>query len=100
MIDECLQVADPLAAWRWKLGGAARVVALTRSGDAFFASTDGQISWLDTGAGEVSPVAPSREEFERMLERPSDAARLLLAPVVEEFIRLHGPFSVGYMPWL
>ena len=30
-----------------------------------------------------------------MLENPSEAARLLLAPVIAEFVRLHGPFPLG-----
>ena len=95
LIDEPLPIADPLAEWRWKLGGSSKVIALSRSGDAFVLQPDGSVSWLDTGAGEVSPVAPSREEFGRMLESPSNATRLLLAPVVEEFVRLHGPFPAG-----
>jgi type VI secretion system (T6SS) immunity protein Tdi1 len=95
LIDELLPIADPLAEWRWKLGPEAQVVALSRSGDAFVVQPDGAISWLDTGAGEVSPVAPSREAFSRLLENPSDAARLLLAPIVEESVRLHGPFPPG-----
>jgi hypothetical protein len=50
---------------------------------------------LDTGAGDLSPVADSRASFDQLLADSSETARLLLAPVVEEFIRLHGPFPLG-----
>jgi hypothetical protein len=95
VIEESLGVPDPLAEWRWKLGGAAKIVALSRSGDAFVAQVDGTIWWLDTGAGEFTEVAPSSEAFSQLLDQPASAARLLLAPVVEEFIRLHGPIPAG-----
>ena len=65
LISEPLGVADPLAEWRWKVGGAAGLVALTRSGDAFVSARDGRVSWLDTGAGDLSHVADSRAVFDR-----------------------------------
>jgi len=95
LIDEPLPTADPLAEWRWKLGGAAKVIALSRSGDAFLLQADGAVYWLDTGAGTFSAVAPSREEFNTMLASAASAARLLLAPVVDDFVRTHGPFPSG-----
>ena len=95
LIDEDLPIADPLAEWRWKLGGAAKVVALSRSGDAFVVQPGGQIQWLDTGAGEVQSVAGSQTEFEALLDDPRESARLLLASVVQEFERRHGPFPPG-----
>ena len=95
LINEPLSVSDPLAEWRWKLGGAAKIVALSQSGDAFVAQLDGKIWWLDTGAGELTEVAPSVEAFQEFLDEPAKAARLLLAPVVEEFVRLHGPMPAG-----
>ena len=95
LIEEELAVPDPLAEWRWKLGGAAKIVALSRSGDAFVAELDGKIWWLDTGAGELREVAPSAPAFFQLLEQSASAARLLLTPVVEEFVRVHGPIPEG-----
>jgi hypothetical protein len=95
LIEESLSVADPLADWRWKIGGGATIVALSRSGDAFVAQADGKVWWLDTGAGELEQVAASRTEFAELLTDPANASRLLLTPVVEEFVRLHGPFPSG-----
>lgn len=95
LINEAFPVSDPLGEWRWKLGGAAQIVALSQSGDAFVAQLDGKIVWLDTGAGDLTEVAPSLEAFQELLHEPAQAARLLRAPVVEEFVRLHGPIPAG-----
>ena len=95
LITESLPLADPLAEWRWKIGGAARILALSRSGDAFVMQPNGRVAWLDTGAGDLEDVAASGADFEHLLEQPDQAARLLLAPVVEEYVRLHGPFPLG-----
>ncbi|HEY6110533.1 MAG TPA: T6SS immunity protein Tdi1 domain-containing protein [Gemmatimonadales bacterium] len=95
IIDEPLQIADPLKEWRWKVGPDARSLALSRSGDAFVLMPDGRVWWLDTGAGEFAEVAPTKEAFDQLLRDPKEARRLLLTPVVEEFIRLHGPFPPG-----
>ena len=95
MIHEPLPVTDILFEWRWKLGGAAKALALSKSGDAFIVHPDGHVDWLDTGVGQVHEVASSVTAFWRLLEQPQDAARLLLAPVVEEFIRLKGPIPLG-----
>ena len=95
VITEPLPVQDPLAEWRWKLGGDATLVTLTRAGDAFVAYPDGTISWLDTGAGSVQRIAATRQEFDEVMADPTEARRLLLAPVVEESVRLHGSFPDG-----
>jgi hypothetical protein len=86
---------DILSEWRWKIGGAARIVELSLSGDAFVSEQDGRVLWLDTGGGTLTEVAPSQVAFYERLTRPREAAELLLAPVVEEFIRRRGPIPPG-----
>jgi hypothetical protein len=76
-------------------GWPAKIIALSRSGDAFIAQLDGKVWWLDTGGGELTEVAPSAAAFLQLLEDPTTARHLLLAPVVEEFVRIHGPIPVG-----
>ena len=76
-------------------GSDAKSLALSRSGDAFVLEPDGRVWWLDTGAGEFTEVAPTIEAFDQLLSDPKEATRVLLTPVVEEFIRLHGPFLPG-----
>jgi hypothetical protein len=95
LIQEELPVPDPLAEWRWRIGGGAKIVALSRSGDAFVSQSDGKVWWLDTGAGELEEVATSAEAFFELLADSSEANRLLLGAVVEQFIRLHGAFPAG-----
>ena len=95
IIEEPLETADPLAEWRWKLGAETTTVALSRSGDAFVLGSDGHVWWLDTGAGALTLVADSTAAFDELLSDPQEVKRLLLAPVVEHFISLHGPFTPG-----
>ena len=95
IIGEPLPVEDPLAEWRWKIGGSPRVVLLSRSGDAFLIQPGGEIDWLDTGGGRLERIAQSRAEFDRVLKQPAEAARLLLSPVVEQSIQRDGPFPAG-----
>ncbi len=95
VIGESLLVADPLASWRWKVGGDSRIVALTRSGDAFVERLDGHVWWLDTGAGTFEEVAASRGEFEEMMADPDAASRLFLGQVVDAFIQANGAFPSG-----
>jgi hypothetical protein len=51
--------------------------------------------WLDCGAGTFTEVAPSVAVFEQLLDQPIEAARLLLAPVIEASLRRDGPFQPG-----
>ncbi len=83
--------SDLLAEWRWKIGGGDKIVALSVAGDAFVRQADGQVWWLETGAGAFVAVAPSEAAFYQLLENPKEASRLLLAPVVEQFAQLNGP---------
>jgi len=95
LIHEPLPPGDLLAEWRWKVGGAATLLHVSRSGDAFGTHPDGHVWWLDTGGGELAEVAGSVTAFEALINDAAVAARLLLSPVVMEFVRLHGPFPVG-----
>jgi hypothetical protein len=95
LIQEPLAVADPLAEWRWRLGGRARLVALSRAGDAFVRLANEQVWWLDCGSGSLTEVAASVVAFEHLLNQPINAAKLLLAPVIEASVRRDGPFQPG-----
>ena len=56
---------------------------------------DGRIWWLETGGGAFKEIAASRTDFDRLLEDGEQVKQLLLAPIVEEYIRAHGPFPLG-----
>jgi len=95
LIQEPLALEDPLAEWRWRFGGSARLVALSRAGDAFLRIANGQVWWLDCGSGTLTAVAASVAAFERLLTQPIEAAKLLMAPVIEASLRRDGPFQAG-----
>lgn len=86
---------DALASWRWKVGEASEVVALSLSGDIFYKDSSNHVHWLDTGAGTTERVASSQSEFWAILANPGRAAELLLQPVVEAFLRASGPIPPG-----
>jgi hypothetical protein len=95
IITERLAVEDPLAEWRWKVGGAARLVLLTRAGDAFVRQANGHVWWLECGGGSVTEVATSTAAFEAQLDEPEARSQMLLAPVIEASLRRDGPFPPG-----
>ena len=86
---------DALASWRWKVGEASEVVALSLSGDIFYKDSSNHVHWLDTGAGTSEHVASSQSEFWALLTNPEHAAELLLQPVVESFLQASGPLPLG-----
>jgi hypothetical protein len=95
LIRDLPAVPDVLAEWRWKIGGAAQVIELSLAGDAFLRLADGHVWWLDTGAGTLIEIAPSVAAFYKLLDTPKEAVKLLLAPVVEQFVRDQGPIPPG-----
>src|SRR5690349_11821136 len=86
---------DLLAAWRWLLGGRARLHGWSAGGDLFYADGQGQIWRLDAGAGETEGVAPSPAAFAEALADPAARDELLMLPVVAAFEAAHGPISAA-----
>jgi len=54
-------------AWAWLLKEPFRPLLFSTLGDMFFTRDDGTVWWLDTGAGEISRVADSVEDFQDKL---------------------------------
>jgi hypothetical protein len=53
--------------WRWLVPETLRPLFATALGDLFLTDTAGAIWWLDVGMGELSAVAASVDEFERIV---------------------------------
>jgi len=88
-------IGDALASWRWRVDCESKVLALSLSGDIFFADQLGVVHWLDTGAGTIEYVAKDQGEFHRALANSGRWAELLLQPVVESFLQCFGPIPPG-----
>jgi hypothetical protein len=75
-------IADLASAWAWRLKEPFRPVLFSALGDMFFARDAGDIWWLNTGSGELSRVAASTEEFQRLLGT-SITDEWFLPPLIE-----------------
>jgi hypothetical protein len=53
--------------WAWLLKTPFRPVLFSSLGDMFFARDDGAVWWLNTGAGELTRVADSIDDFREKL---------------------------------
>ena len=53
--------------WAWLLKDPFRPLLFSTLGDMFFARDDGSVWWLNTGAGELTAVADSVDEFQQKL---------------------------------
>jgi hypothetical protein len=72
--------------WRWLVGDGMRLIVVSALGDLFLANADGQVFWLEAGAGRLSQVADSREEFEALLQRQECADEWFSPQLVAELI--------------
>lgn len=55
-----------LSDWAWLVGQPKKLLIVTKFGDLFFTDMRDEVFWLDTGAGLVSKVANSIDDFEEM----------------------------------
>jgi hypothetical protein len=76
-------IVELASAWGWRLKEPFRPVLFSALGDMFFARDAGDVWWLNTGSGELTRVAASVEEFQRLLGT-SIADEWLLPPLVEQ----------------
>lgn len=82
---------DLLTNWRWLIGGLPTLLGWSSAGDLFVAQPSGVVQRIDTGYGELEPVAESIAQFEEALRDPEVEWELCLLPVVRQFEQEHGP---------
>src|SRR5215475_9768395 len=80
---------DLLKDWRWLIGGSAQPILISSVGDAFIQDETGKIFWLETGAGVITEIAPSYEEFEAELNDKEKVSEWFLAPIVADLKALN-----------
>jgi hypothetical protein len=72
-IDPCTFDCDRLLSdWRWLVRTDLRPFSLTLFGDWFFEDARGRVYFLDTVGGKLSQIAPTRDAFLAMRERPEN----------------------------
>ena len=72
-------------AWSWLLPDEYQPVLFSALGDLFYQIASGEIWWLNTGTAEVSKLADSQPEFQRLLGTDR-AGEWFLPALVEELI--------------
>jgi type VI secretion system (T6SS) immunity protein Tdi1 len=78
------EVRTALSEWSWFLKGKWSPLLVSAVGDVFLENETGQVFRLDTGTGEIEPVASTVSAFSEALQSPASERDWLLAPVIDE----------------
>jgi hypothetical protein len=80
--DPSLGYERLLEDWSWLLKGAFRVLAASKFGDWFVERPSGPVEMLDAMEGNLREVAPSRAEFQRLINTYEKQEEWLLSELV------------------
>jgi hypothetical protein len=61
-----------LDSWRWLVDASCQVVMISALGDLFVQNAIGQVFWIDTGWGQLTPVAENADAFKQLLLQPEN----------------------------
>ena len=75
-----------LSEWRWLADESFQPVVISVLGDLFLRHHDGRIFWLSAGWGQLSEVAASAEEFERLMVQPENASEWFVPQLVGDIL--------------
>lgn len=75
-----------LTSWSWMLPPQFTVWLVTRCADLFLVLPDATIHHLDVGAGALTKVAESREEFGALAEVEDNAKQWFMIPLVDRIV--------------
>ena len=78
--------ADLLRDWQWLLGEAMQLLIVSALGDMFLADADGQVFWLDTGAGQLHQIAATVDEFQQLRQQRDHADQWFIPQLVGDLI--------------
>lgn len=73
-----------LASWSWLLPPKFTVWLVNRFADLFLVLPDGTVHMLDVGAGTLTQLAGSRDDFAAKIEEDDNANQWLMIPLVDE----------------
>lgn len=89
------QEDDFLSDWRWLVGNAVAIVLISSLGDMFLMDTSGAVHWLDTGAGQITKIAESKEHFQQLLQIKKNVIEWFIPNLVGDLITNGKTLSAG-----
>ncbi|MFL5245565.1 MAG: DUF1851 domain-containing protein [Gemmataceae bacterium] len=75
-----------LSEWRWLADESFQPVVITALGDLLLRHDAGRIFWLESGWWRLSEVAPSAEEFKRLMVQPEHADEWFVPQLVHDLL--------------
>lgn len=74
---------ETMKSWSWLLPADFTLWLVTRFADLFIVLPDGTVQMLDIGAGTLSKVANSRDDFCNKIDEGNNANEWLMIPLVD-----------------
>jgi hypothetical protein len=78
---------DLLADWRWLLDDSFQLILISSLGDMFLTDSAGHVHWLDAGAGRLTEIAASFDEFQQLRQQPANAAEWFIPQLVGDILQ-------------
>jgi hypothetical protein len=75
-----------LRGWSWLVPRSMTVWIMNRFGDLFIVLDDGSVHMLDVGAGTLTKVATSRDDFAYKLDERDTANQWLMIPLIDRLV--------------
>ena len=77
---------DLLGEWRWLVGNEACLLMVSSCGDMFLSDSQGHISWLDCGTGQLQQIAGSVAEFDTLRQQRENADQWFMPQLVGDLM--------------
>jgi hypothetical protein len=75
-----------LASWSWLLPPKFTLWLVSRFADLFLVLPDGTVHMLDVGAGTLTKLAESRDDFATKIDEDDNANQWLMIPLVDQMV--------------
>jgi Domain of unknown function (DUF1851) len=75
-----------LDTWRWLVDASCQVILIGALGDLFVQNAIGQVFWLDTGWGQLTPVAETADAFQQLLLQPENLDQWFVPQLVGDLL--------------
>ncbi len=75
-----------LDTWRWLVDVSCQVILIGALGDLFVQNAIGQVFWIDTGWGQLTPVAADADAFKQLLLQPENLDQWFVPQLVGDLL--------------